>query len=287
MPTLIEHRQHVEELLDQNRIEEARDYCRRMSHPNSRLWLSQINRLFPIEHEAETPIDSGLQFDGEIDERILAKLLFFEEDEAGEVYLSDKVKNTLPTWRERIEVFKFPLFMLTVLLIVGAVFILSNFFWREVGLLLLYGPLLFGGWFVLHWIRSTVQNTINPPKKQIIAPEDVSKRRPIDYPISRRFVEDAIREYGEPKGHYSPPRPYRRLEHREEWRETSIVKRSTNYARRNRQDIQFLLGFEVAPFTAMLGLIGVVPTFMYLLTVVLVLQGIYSIIENNRENRRV
>lgn len=62
MPTLSQHRQNVENLLDQNRIDDARDYCRQMSHPNSRLWLSEINRNYPIEfRESDSDVSNPVQ----------------------------------------------------------------------------------------------------------------------------------------------------------------------------------------------------------------------------------
>jgi hypothetical protein len=73
MLSLAEHRQQIEDLIAQNRVEAARDYCRKLSHPNARLWLSEINRLFPAEmgRMAQHPYRLS---DGEVDPEYLARL---------------------------------------------------------------------------------------------------------------------------------------------------------------------------------------------------------------------
>lgn len=92
MMTLDQHRQAVEQLISDNRIEEARDYCRRMSHPNSRLWLSQINATYPnvsmdsadeeyLEQTDSSPADDAIRvtdmmlYDGEIPETMQAQFM--------------------------------------------------------------------------------------------------------------------------------------------------------------------------------------------------------------------
>ncbi len=84
MATLNDHRQHIEYLLDQHHIEEARDYCRDMASPQARLWLSEINQLFPDEIQ---PTDdetlAHLMADGEVSPDFLAQFFWITDGVLG------------------------------------------------------------------------------------------------------------------------------------------------------------------------------------------------------------
>lgn len=49
MLTLSEHRHYIEALVAHNRTDVARDYCRRLPHPISRIWLAEIDQRLKLE----------------------------------------------------------------------------------------------------------------------------------------------------------------------------------------------------------------------------------------------
>lgn len=85
MATLNDHHQHIENLLNQYHIEEARDYCRNMATPQARLWLSEINQLFPDEIQPTDDDEtlSHLMADGEVSPDFLARFFSISDGKVG------------------------------------------------------------------------------------------------------------------------------------------------------------------------------------------------------------